>query len=245
MKATVTEQKRLLDLQQIDNALNTLRHRARSLPQDAHIRTLTAERDGHRIELARHVGAQEDIASEQAQLEADSAMVEQRLDRDRTRLAAGGSAKDAQALEAEIQSLVARRGVLDEVLLEVMERAEAAEARVTEARDVDGRLGEELTRAAAEREAELDRLNAETASNLGQRQALADLVDADLLALYEQRRARGGIGAALLRQRACGGCTITLTGADLEEVRRAPADEVVQCPECSCILVRTEESGIW
>ena len=68
---------------------------------------------------------------------------------------------------------------------------------------------------------------------------------AELLAFYEQRRVRGGgVGAALLQHRTCGGCTMTLTGSDLESVRLAAPDEVVQCPECDRILVRTDESGL-
>ena len=67
----------------------------------------------------------------------------------------------------------------------------------------------------------------------------------ELLAFYEQRRVRGGgVGAALLRQRTCSGCTITLTGSDLERVRQAAPDELVLCPECDRILVRTDESGL-
>jgi len=49
---------------------------------------------------------------------------------------------------------------------------------------------------------------------------------------------------ALLSQRTCGGCTITLTGADLAAVRSAAPDAVLQCPECDRILVRTDESGL-
>jgi predicted nucleic acid-binding Zn-ribbon protein len=37
---------------------------------------------------------------------------------------------------------------------------------------------------------------------------------------------------------------MTLTGNDLEIVRAAAAEEVVFCPDCGAILVRTEESGI-
>ena len=77
------------------------------------------------------------------------------------------------------------------------------------------------------------------------RAVVAGGVPAELLAFYEQRRTRGGgVGAALLSQRTCGGCTITLTGSDLEVVRRSAPDEVVQCPECDRILVRTDESGL-
>jgi uncharacterized protein len=52
------------------------------------------------------------------------------------------------------------------------------------------------------------------------------------------------VGAALLRQRTCQGCNMTLTGSDLDTVRRSGPDDVLLCPECDRILVRTEESGI-
>ncbi|MET1038460.1 MAG: C4-type zinc ribbon domain-containing protein, partial [Aeromicrobium sp.] len=32
--------------------------------------------------------------------------------------------------------------------------------------------------------------------------------------------------------------------ADLRELKAAPEDEVLRCPECSRILVRTAESGL-
>ena len=37
---------------------------------------------------------------------------------------------------------------------------------------------------------------------------------------------------------------MALTGNDLETVRTSAADEVLFCPDCGRILVRTEESGI-
>ena len=65
------------------------------------------------------------------------------------------------------------------------------------------------------------------------------------LALYDRIRAqKGGVGAAVLRQRRCGGCSLELTAADLGTIAKAPADEVVRCEECQRILVRTAESGV-
>ena len=37
---------------------------------------------------------------------------------------------------------------------------------------------------------------------------------------------------------------VTLTGADLQDVRRAAPDDVVLCPDSEAILVRTKESGL-
>ena len=37
---------------------------------------------------------------------------------------------------------------------------------------------------------------------------------------------------------------MVLAGTDLQVLRQAAEDHVVTCPECGCILVRTEESGL-
>ncbi len=37
---------------------------------------------------------------------------------------------------------------------------------------------------------------------------------------------------------------MVLSGTDLGVLRAAAPDTVVTCPECGCILVRTEESGL-
>ena len=58
------------------------------------------------------------------------------------------------------------------------------------------------------------------------------------------QRQRGGVGAAQLTRQMCEGCRMMLSGTDLHEVRQADASAVVTCPQCGCILVRTEESGL-
>ncbi|MCA1306415.1 C4-type zinc ribbon domain-containing protein [Microbacterium esteraromaticum] len=52
------------------------------------------------------------------------------------------------------------------------------------------------------------------------------------------------MGVGLLRRGVCEGCQMMLAGTDLNEVRRAASDDVVSCPECGGILVRTDESGL-
>ena len=75
------------------------------------------------------------------------------------------------------------------------------------------------------------------------RAAIVAGIDAALLADYTRRAART-TGAALLRAGTCEGCRMVLSGIDLLAMRQAPADQVMSCPECGCILVRTEESGL-
>ena len=66
-----------------------------------------------------------------------------------------------------------------------------------------------------------------------------------MLTMYEKIRASsGGVGAAELRQRRCGGCRLELNNVEINELRDADPDVVMRCDECRRILVRTAESGL-
>jgi len=73
--------------------------------------------------------------------------------------------------------------------------------------------------------------------------AVAASVPAALLALYERLASRGN-GAGLLRAGACEACRMVIPPSDIATIRRAQTDDVVFCPECGAILVRTDESGL-
>ena len=79
----------------------------------------------------------------------------------------------------------------------------------------------------------------------GQRREAVEGVPADLLALYEKlREQKSGVGAAALRARRCGGCSLELDRSELADIAKQPSDAVTRCEECGRILVRTHESGV-
>ena len=245
MKASPAEQQELLRLQSLDTRLQQLAHRLGSLPQDASLAELARRDTGVRGTRAEAFGGLEDARAELSRLESDVAVVEARIARDGDRLQHTSSTKDVAALESELASLAKRLSDLEDQELAVMERVEAAEAAVAA---IDGErqtIASEVATLEAQRGEAAAGIATERDAAERDRAVVAGGMAADLLALYEQRRARGGgVGAALLRQRTCSGCTITLTGSDLERVRKAASDDVLLCPECDRILVRTEESGI-
>ncbi|GAA4057312.1 hypothetical protein AVP42_02849 [Agromyces sp. NDB4Y10] len=245
MKASPADQQQLLRLQSIDTRLQQLAHRLRSLPQTADLQAL-AERDaGVRGRRAEAVGALEDARAELGRIESDVEVVEKRIARDGERLTHTSSMKDVAALESELVSLRKRLADLEDLELVVMQKVEDAEARVAAIDEERAAIAADTARLEGERDEAAGGLGVERDGAERDRAAIAATIPDDLLAFYEQRRTRGaGVGAALLRQRTCSGCTITLTGSDLDAVRRAAPDEVVQCPECDRILVRTDESGL-
>ncbi len=245
MKASPAAQQELLRLQSLDTRLQQLAHRLRSLPQTAPLAELAARDTAVRGRRSEALGSLEDARAELARLESDVAVVEARSSRDSDRLQHTSSVKDVAALEAELTALAKRRSDLEDQELVVMERVETAEALVAGIEAEREQIAAETAELEAERAAAAAAIEVERQAVERDRAVIAQGVPEALLALYEQRRTRGGgVGASLLSQRTCSGCTMTLTGSDHETVRRAASDDVLFCPECDRILVRTDESGL-
>ncbi len=246
MIAESARQQRLLDLQAIDTRLDQIAHARTHLPQLAELADLGAKATLLDDQLIRSRTELGDIQREVRKADADVQQVRDRVTRDQARLDAGtGTAKDLQAIQHELTSLARRQAELEDIELEVMERAEAIESDIGELERGRGELGERIARLEQERDARLAELDGEAATVGHPREDLAAQVGEDLLALYEKiRTSSGGTGAAPLRQRRCGGCQLELNPVDLQRIRTAAEDEVVRCEECRRILVRTPESGL-
>jgi len=246
VKAAPEAQRRLLDLQAIDTALQQLAHRRANLPQLAALGTVRGEIAGLDDARVRAQVGVDDIDRDIARVDRDVEQVRSRAEKDRARLDAGsGPARELEALQHELASLARRQSELEDSELELMEQRENAQrtvdeavARLTEARERQAVLEAEKDQALAE-------ITKEEEFRVGARRPLSADLPADLIALYDKvREASGGIGAALLRSGRCGGCRIELSGDERSRIKAAPADEVVRCDDCRRIMVRTEESGL-
>lgn len=183
---------------------------------------------------------------ELAKSEEDVQLVRDRAARNQSRLDAGqGSAKDLQALQHELASLARRQGELEDIEIEVMERAESLSARVGELEARRDELVASLQALETERDEALRTLDAEAVQVSSGRADIVAGVGDELVALYEKiRTSSGGLAAAEIKHRRCGGCRLELNNVDLNRIRVAAEDEVVRCEECRRIMIRTGESGL-
>jgi uncharacterized protein len=247
VKASPEAQLRLLDLAELDAELGRLEHRRAGLPEHAELSQLE-QRDGElRDEIAVLQAKEGDLKREQAKSEADVEQVRSRIERNRTRLDAGqvSSPRELENLQSEIESLLRRQSDLEDVELEVMERREATQSRLTEATAERASIGSDIHAVTARRDEILAELAEQSAKAADRRAAVAAEEPSDLLDLYERLRAQhAGVGAAALRRGQCQGCHLSLNTVDLNAIRAADPDEVVRCEECRRILVRTAESGL-
>jgi uncharacterized protein len=243
VNASPADQRRLVEVAELDARIRKADLARKNPPQAGRVQELLARRQTLSQELTTRLGARDDLRIELSRIESDVAVVDARSARDSSRLATSSNSKEAQGLESELTSLARRKSDLEDAELELMERLEQADAAVAEQEALIAEInaqGSELSaegkRAVAEATAAFDAASRDRA-------AIAATVPADLLAYYDKLATRSA-GAALLLARTCEGCRMVLSGTDLQVLRQAAEDAVVTCPECGCLLVRDDESGL-
>ncbi len=247
MKAEPADQIRLLDLQEIDSRLARLAYRARTLPETAELERLDTGIEELRSRVAATETELSDVDREQRKAESDVDQVRTRSERDSKRLDSGqvSSPKELEQLQSEIASLHSRQSELEETVLEVMERREAAEGRLAELREELAERETARESVAERRSSALLEINDEQASRKERRERVAAELPDGLLEFYTKLRDQHeGVGVAALQYGRCEGCKLALSTAELGEIRSADANEVMRCEECRRILVRTTESGL-
>ena len=246
MNADPAAQLRLLDLQAADTVLAQLRHRRATLAELAAIAKAAQQLTELDISAADIQASSDDLGHEQRKLENEVEAVRARATRDEQRLTAGGlPSKELESLQHEITSLARRQSVLEDDLLEVMEKREGVDAELA------GVLASRNSIAAAKADLESKRddqfADIDDASDIRRKErgVISTEIPVDLLVLYEKvATANGGVGAAEVRQRRCEGCHLELAGNELTTVRHAAPDAVLRCENCRRSLVRTAESGL-
>ncbi|MFE1319399.1 zinc ribbon domain-containing protein [Kitasatospora phosalacinea] len=247
MNAAPADQIRLLDLQALDSRLDQLAHRRRTLPEHAEIDKATADHNALKDLVVAAQAQLGDTTREQAKAEADVEQVRARAARNQQRMDSGAvsSPKDLENLQHENASLAKRQGDLEDIVLEVMERLESAQTRVVE---LTARLEHSsvvVAEAEGRRDAVFAEIDAEAEKVRRDREAVANVIPADLMKTYLRlREQQGGVGAARLYQRRCEGCRTEFSITEFNAIKAEPVDKVLRCENCGRILVRTGESGV-
>jgi uncharacterized protein len=247
VKADPSAQVRLLDLQDLDSRADQLRHQRSSLPEHLRLAELAETRNRIAGQAQDARISVDDLAAEQAKVDADVEQVKTRRERDQQRIDQGviSNPKDIQRMQQEMISLERRITSLEDDEIEVMERLEEAQTSLdvltAQLAETEARMIETTTI----RDTKLGEIEKSLSELETRRAPLAAELPTDLVGLYDRlRETKNGVGAALLRAGRCGGCMLDLDNAELATIRAAADDDVIRCDECSRILVRTSESGL-
>jgi len=236
----VSDLDHLLDLQANDTHADQVRHRRVTLPERAQLIDVEQRRVAAEAAVVEPRTTRDELAREQKRLEDEVAGVQEKVAHVDHQLYGGGvtSPKEAQALQADLESLKRRQTVLEDQILEHMELIEPLDEVLADSVAALAALAAveaDLTASLAAGETEAD---TELGEVTAARDALVAQVLPDLLAEYERLRpAMGGVAVARLNGATCQGCFLSLAPAEVDEIRRRPAGAIVHCPDCGRLLV--------
>ena len=240
MKATPSDQRSVLDIQNFDFTTTSLQAKAASLPEIAAIASLTIKANNARdLRIAAETELS-DVKRELLRAEGDVEQIVTRITRDETRLGSGtGAPKELEQLQHELGSLGARRSELEEIELEIMMRIDVIKERIAEQSEQERSLAAEITELEIKKANEMAVISADLEAITTERASVVGSTNPELVALYEKIRAsNNGTGAAALIGSQCKGCHLTVNNVELQRIAGLAEDEVVRCEECRCILVR-------
>jgi uncharacterized protein len=229
---------RLLELKDLDTAIDRLRARARSLEEGGELAAVRTEADASEEGLGELRLKLDELGRDQTRLEREIDSMTQKEKAEQTRMYDGSivNAKELEALQHEISSVQTRRSDREDELLALLELREQVEADATRAEQRTTALRATAERAAAASTDELARVESELDDRVAERAALAPEIESDVLELYEDlRRLKKGVGAAALVDGVCQACHEELSAVELDKLKRG--DGIRRCEHCRRILV--------
>ena len=238
MKANLQDQKRLLELVELDlnlvkNASEKTKLLAATDIQMASEKALAFS--DQLIDARNKVG---DLELELKRSENDLELVENRINKDNQRLSTTSSSKDAQGIEHELITLAKRKSELEDTELGIMDELDKVRAELIAAEKAKAEAESELNSLRSALSSNASTLDSQRAELTAKRVALVGLIDPELAVAY-QRKADRAVAVGRLTGRECGACRISITATNLEEIVALPADEISECPNCQAYLVRS------
>lgn len=236
------ELEKLLEVQQLDTAMDQLRHRRATLPARAQLTAVESRIAELTTTLETARAARDQVSRRQSELEAELQALEARVVELEGKMYGGTitASRELQAMAGEVESIKRRRSTIEDHILEAMDEREPLDAEVQRLEGEEAAAGEEAFALEGQIEDAEGEIGIEEANELAARAALVVHVPAPLLEQYERIRSRlGGIGAARLVGVSCSGCHLSLPAVEVDRLKKAPPDTVVLCDQCGRILVRS------
>lgn len=238
MKVSQNQLDDLLELAATDREISASRAQIANLREDPELALAQQQQAQASVVFLDASNVLEELQLELSRIEADVKLVEQREARDRALLESAKNPKDAQGLQAELATLAKRKNALEDTELEVMERLAEAEKAVAAAKANRDEMLLKIESLQLAQSQAVAKIQSGLTLLQGTRELLSARIPQDLLELFEQK-AKRSVAVGRLSSRECGACRMSLTATDYSRVSSLPADELVTCPECQAILVRS------
>ncbi|HVL90452.1 MAG TPA: C4-type zinc ribbon domain-containing protein [Actinomycetota bacterium] len=229
----------LLELQRIDSSVDRLNGRAAALPEQQEMDRLTEELAAARKTLAERELGFGGLSRDTAKLEAEVEALSDKIKHENDRLYSGsvGSPKELTAIQAEIDGLRKRKNHVEDQLLELMEKKEAAEKDFNESKEQVSGLESQVAAATVARDTATTDIAGEIEKLQDERRALLPSIPEEAVEVYEQvRPKKEGVAVAAYEHGVCRGCMVELSPVARDEIKRSD-DPFPRCENCRRILI--------
>ena len=226
----------LLDLQDIDSAIDRLNRRLTEIRAALHE---TDELIAARSALRAAVESVTQKRAHRKDLELADASLETRIKEADRRLYSGAvkNPKELLDLQNDIASSKKQKDTLDDQLFAAMVTLEEAEAGLNACSDTLLGVEAEWRASQGDLASELTQLEQELSARTAEQTEARAALSATDLAQYDQlRRRKGGVAVVEMEGSMCGACGVRVTAHILQQLSQA--EHLARCGNCERILVR-------
>ncbi|MEO5975311.1 MAG: hypothetical protein ABIQ38_08950 [Ilumatobacteraceae bacterium] len=228
----------LLALQKTDIAISQARHRLSHLSQiDIHARSASEHAEimqQSEIAVRRHSEAQREIAN----LETESHQLDVKSERLKKQLRSVIAIREVEALQHEIANCEESRSLLDDRELALLELVDKLSSEIETLRASEQSASNQLSKSLKDLQMSQLVIRQEIQQLVERRSATSSVIPERHLTDYESKRKHISGGAvAELHGSTCQSCHLDIARGELDAMKKLPADEFPECPNCGCYLV--------
>jgi uncharacterized protein len=224
--------KRVFELQQVEHSIQTL---SKQVEEVEHNLNHNEEYELAKNNLTSVQTSQKEREKQYKELDAEAEELRNNLSNINDKLY-GGKIKNPKELvgfEQEAAMLKAKLAKKDDVLLELMEKTEAAKIEIGKLQEIFHAADEKWKLQKVDLETQAANLKSDLSELQQKRTDIQASIDKATLSVYESIRGRKGTAVVKVEQGRCLGCRVSLS---INELQKAKSMAIVTCSNCGRIL---------
>jgi predicted nucleic acid-binding Zn-ribbon protein len=227
----------LIQLQEMDTKIRSLTEQKNRLPEL--LASLERQRAASREELEKTREGLLTAQKNKRDRDKDLEVAAQKIEKLKARTSEIKNNKEYQALLKEIETGEQENKAIEDEILGLMEKIDAAAAAITEAEKKAGETEAAITAEQKEHEAAVVKIEKELKSDEQHRNEMAARVEPAVLTQYGKLLAtKAGFAIAEARGESCSGCYMSIPPQVFVNVKKN--ESIIACPHCNRILYYKE-----
>ena len=237
LNATKQEQQALLELARLELELSRTNSALRVLDKNVEVGAAReAQLESAESLLDAHAKL-ERLQGELTKVLADIELVNQRIVQDQSKAKVVNSERELKAVEAELESLATRKGLLEDNQLNLLQEIEDSAKSIELLTATRSELNQKLEVLLKQVQDQVDSLGAQATELGNKRESVAKEISASLLEAY-RRKAERGVPVGQTLGRDCSACRLAINGVEFDAMMALPEDALPTCPNCDAFIIR-------